>query len=246
MMPLALFLTLAQQCAPAVAPATMAAVVRVESAFNPWAIGVVHGRLARQPRNFGEAHATVRALEAAGWNYSAGLAQVNRSNWARLNLTPDTVFDPCSNLAAGAAILKECFTRAQRTRARRQDALRAALSCYASGDFSAGYRTGYVQRVVANAANAAGALEAGPPVETAVGPGAVTGIVSGIVPGVASGVVPAVEPDTPPIPVIAVDPERAPVITPQPDPSSSHRAGSRTDRLENPAGEAARDSAVVF
>ncbi|RDK01135.1 lytic transglycosylase domain-containing protein [Paraburkholderia lacunae] len=156
MIPLAAFLTLAQQCAPAVAPATTAAVVRVESGFNPYAIGVVHGRLQRQPVNLGEAVATARALDAAGWNYSAGLAQVNRSNWSHFGLTPETVFDPCRNLAASAAILQGCFERAKGahagTHAQVQDALRAGLSCYASGDFSSGFRTGYVQRVVAQAA----------------------------------------------------------------------------------------------
>ncbi|EPT7341098.1 hypothetical protein ACVR8P_005750 [Pseudomonas aeruginosa] len=39
------FMVLAQQCAPTVAPQTMAAVVQVESSFNPYAIGVVGGRL---------------------------------------------------------------------------------------------------------------------------------------------------------------------------------------------------------
>ncbi|HBN8308897.1 TPA: transglycosylase SLT domain-containing protein [Pseudomonas aeruginosa] len=43
------FMALAQQCAPTVAPQTMAAVVQVESSFNPYAIGVVGGRLQRQP-----------------------------------------------------------------------------------------------------------------------------------------------------------------------------------------------------
>ncbi|PLZ01774.1 lytic transglycosylase [Burkholderia sp. WAC0059] len=148
MMSLAAFLLLAQQCAPAVAPATMAAVVRVESDFNPYAIGVVHGHLDRQPVSLDEARATVRALDAAGWNYSVGLAQVNRANWLRAGLTPATAFDPCRNLAAGAAILQGCFEQAPRTRTQVQDALRAGLSCYASGDFSTGYRTGYVQRVV--------------------------------------------------------------------------------------------------
>ncbi|MGC2964299.1 lytic transglycosylase domain-containing protein [Paraburkholderia graminis] len=152
MIPLAAFLALTQQCAPPVAPSTMAAVVRVESGFNPYAIGVVGGRLERQPANLDEAVATARALQSGGWDYSAGLAQVNRSNWVRLGLTPQAVFDPCLNLAAGAAILQGCFERARLRYPQVQDALRAGLSCYASGDFSTGFRTGYVQRVVADAA----------------------------------------------------------------------------------------------
>lgn len=155
MITLTVFQSLVQQCAPAVAPSTMTAVVKVESGFNPYAIGVVHGRLERQPVTVGEAVATAHALDAAGWNYSAGLAQVNRSNWHRYGLTPERAFDPCLNLAAGAAILQGCFERAggadAGTAAQRQDALRAGLSCYTSGDFSGGFRTGYVQRVIAQA-----------------------------------------------------------------------------------------------
>ncbi|WP_082746887.1 lytic transglycosylase domain-containing protein [Burkholderia sp. MSMB1826] len=144
-------MALAQQCAPAVAPPTLAAIVRVESGFNPYAIGVVHGRLARQPRRQDEAIATLNALEATGWNYSAGLTQINRANWSRYGLTASNVFDVCQNLAAGATILSKCFARARVVYADPQQALRAALSCYESGDFITGFRTGYVQRVVTTA-----------------------------------------------------------------------------------------------
>jgi type IV secretion system protein VirB1 len=146
------FMTLAQQCAPQVAEATMAAIVRTESSFNPYAIGVVRGRLLRQPASLKEAMATVRALDAGGWDYSAGLAQVNRGNWSRYGLSVQNVFDPCRNLAAGAAVLQDCYARARVSRADVQGTLRASLSCYASGDFTTGYRTGYVQRVVDNVA----------------------------------------------------------------------------------------------
>nr|WP_244099916.1 lytic transglycosylase domain-containing protein [Burkholderia anthina] len=160
MMPLD-FLSLAHDCAPQIAPATMAAIVRTESGFNPYAIGVVHGRLRRQPSNVAEAIATVRALEAGGWNFSVGLTQVNRANWLAYGLTAENAFEPCRNLAAGAAILHRCFTAAVTTgkfyaatdyHADVQAALRASLSCYASGNFMTGYQTGYVQRVVESAA----------------------------------------------------------------------------------------------
>ncbi|WP_244106877.1 lytic transglycosylase domain-containing protein [Burkholderia cenocepacia] len=159
MMPLD-FMSLAHDCAPQIAPATMAAIVLTESGLNPYAIGVVHGRLRRQPSNVAEAVATIRALEAGGWNFSVGLAQVNRANWLAYGLSAENAFEPCRNLAAGAAILHRCFTAAVTTQkfhvgtdyqADVQAALRASLSCYASGNFSTGYRTGYVQRVVENA-----------------------------------------------------------------------------------------------
>src|SRR3989339_1535530 len=64
----------------AVPIAVMQRVVAVESSYNPFAIGVVGGRLARQPRSLDEAVATARMLEAKGRNFSVGLAQVNRHN----------------------------------------------------------------------------------------------------------------------------------------------------------------------
>lgn len=42
-------------CAPQVHPATARALLEVESSLNPYAIGVVGGRLERQPRTQGEA-----------------------------------------------------------------------------------------------------------------------------------------------------------------------------------------------
>jgi type IV secretion system protein VirB1 len=78
----------------------MMSVVGVESSHNPYAIGVVNARLQRQPRNIAEAKATVQFLENAGYNYSVGLAQVNRNNFIRYKLNFDNVFDVCTNLNA--------------------------------------------------------------------------------------------------------------------------------------------------
>ncbi|MCL4738039.1 MAG: lytic transglycosylase domain-containing protein [Burkholderiaceae bacterium] len=138
-------------CAPQVDPGTARAVVQVESGGNPHAIGVVGGALVRQPRHAAEALATARALDAGGWDFSVGLAQINRRNFDRLGLQIGTAFDPCANLAAMQAVLVECFDRAA-PRAPAPDALRQALSCYYSGDFRTGFAHGYVQRVVGAAA----------------------------------------------------------------------------------------------
>lgn len=141
-----------QACAPSVHPSTMSAIVRVESAGNPFAIGVVGGRLARQPRNLAEAVATARELERGGWNFSIGLAQVNRYHLAGQRLDYAQAFDVCANLRAGARILEGCFVRARPAHRSDQAALQAALSCYYSGNFSRGFvidpvGTSYVQRV---------------------------------------------------------------------------------------------------
>src|SRR5688500_8268701 len=138
------FASLAAACAPAVHLTTAAAIVGVESTFNPNAIGVVGGNLARQPRSRADAQATARSLQGAGWNYSVGLAQINRANFKRLGLGSLTALEPCRNLAAMQAVLIDCFERAGGTG---QGSLRRALSCYYSGNFTTGLSHGYVQRV---------------------------------------------------------------------------------------------------
>jgi type IV secretion system protein VirB1 len=220
------FMTLAQQCAPRVSPATMAAIVRTESSFNPYAIGVVHGRLLRQPASLEQATATVRALEAGGWDYSVGLAQVNRANWSRYGMSVQNAFDPCLNLAAGAAILQDCYAQASKSRSEVQGALRASLSCYASGDFATGYRTGYVQRVVQNVADSVSAH----PVSS----------------------VPAIDPVVSPIPVVPLGRGGFPLRAQRPQraqPASASGPGPQVSQGNppgQPQGESSDISAVVF
>ncbi|MBR8324041.1 MULTISPECIES: lytic transglycosylase domain-containing protein [Burkholderia cepacia complex] len=145
------FAQLARACAPNVDPDTLAALVRTESGFNPYAIGVVGGHLTRQPASLDEARATARELSSRGFSYSVGLAQVNERNFAKYGLDEATMFEPCRNLQAGGAILTECFARSSGTGRATQAALRAALSCYYSGNFTTGFSSGYVSRVVASA-----------------------------------------------------------------------------------------------
>lgn len=144
------FLALALACAPQVHADTAQALVSVESAFNPWAIGVVGGALVRQPRHRAEALATARVLQAAGWNFSVGLGQINVGNFERLGLTVESAFEPCANLTAMQTVLAECFDRASGSASKAVDqvALRQALSCYYSGNFDTGFRHSYVRKVV--------------------------------------------------------------------------------------------------
>lgn len=121
-------------------------IVRVESSYNPFAIGVVGTRLARQPRSLAEAVATARQLEREGFNFSLGLAQVNLHNLARQGLhNYELAFDACPNLVAGSRILAECHARARGDWDK-------AFSCYYSGNFSTGFRDGYVSKVRASMA----------------------------------------------------------------------------------------------
>ena len=138
-------------CAPQVALDTAHALIAVESGRNPFAIGVVGGALVRQPASLQEALATAAALDAAGWDYSVGLGQINKRNFARLKLTVAGAFEPCANLGAMQNVLAGCFARASQRRtaqAAQQAALRDALSCYYSGNFVTGHRHGYVARVL--------------------------------------------------------------------------------------------------
>lgn len=149
----------------------MAAVVQVESTYNPYAIGVVGGKLKRQPRNKSEAVATAKALEANGWNFSIGAAQVNRYNLAKYGLDYERAFEPCPNMQAGSKILEDCYTRALRVKGGdSQAALAASFSCYYSGNFKRGFipdkpgQPSYVQKIL-RAAKSTGSpvLSAGSP-----------------------------------------------------------------------------------
>lgn len=119
-------------------------IVHVESGYNTFAIGIVGGQLVRQPQSFDEAVATAQMLESKGFNYSLGVAQVNRSNFAKYGLdTYAKAFDPCINLSVGSRILNQCYYSSGGDWGK-------AFSCYYSGDFVTGFRQGYVQKVFAS------------------------------------------------------------------------------------------------
>jgi type IV secretion system protein VirB1 len=132
-------------------------VVQVESSRNPFAIGVVGGHLARQPRSLEEALEAVQLLRAEGYNFSVGIAQVNRYNLAPYGLASYAeAFNVCANLLAGSRILRECYDRAKDWG--------KAFSCYYSGNFVTGFQHGYVQKVFASMqrAQASGGALSGP------------------------------------------------------------------------------------
>lgn len=140
-------------CAPQVNADTAMALIAAESAGNPHAIGVVGGQLTRQPRTRAQALATAHSLQREGWDFSLGLAQINRRSLPRLGLTLESVLQPCINLGAMQTILSGCFERARRNPptlppVHAQHAVRKALSCYYSGNFQTGFDHGYVQKVV--------------------------------------------------------------------------------------------------
>jgi type IV secretion system protein VirB1 len=138
----------------AVSMDVMQHVINVESSRNPYAIGVVGGALVRQPKQLDEALATVRMLEEKGYNFSVGLAQVNRYNLVKYGLDSyEKAFQQCPNLQAASRILAECYGRSGKDWGK-------SFSCYYSGNFTTGFRHGYVQKVFASIARQRGSMVA--------------------------------------------------------------------------------------
>ena len=129
----------------------MAAIVKTESGFKPFAIGVNKSevKLIRQPANKQEAVTTAKWLISNGYNIDMGMAQINSANMKWLGVSIDDLFDPCKNVAAGAKILLNNYIDAFKKIGEPQDALRAALSSYNTGNATAGIKNGYVAKVTA-------------------------------------------------------------------------------------------------
>lgn len=140
------FIKVANKCANNVAIDTLIALVKTESSFNEFAIGVVGSRV-KQPKSQTEALKTVDKLIREGKNFSIGLAQINKSNFKKFNVTPKDLFDPCTNLTIAQMILRDCYKRAKGTD---QERLSKALSCYYSGNEITGIKHGYVNKVLAS------------------------------------------------------------------------------------------------
>jgi type IV secretion system protein VirB1 len=128
-LPLAVITQLATACAPQVAPDTIAAIADTESARDPLAIRDNTTHVSYRPRDKAEAVAVARNLISEGHDLDLGLMQINRGNFARLGLTVEAAFDPCRSIAAGAAVLTQ-------------------ISRYNTGSPVAGFRNGYVARVL--------------------------------------------------------------------------------------------------
>ena len=129
----------------------MAAIVKTESGFKPFSIGVNKSevKLIRQPANKQEAVTTAKWLISNDYNIDMGMAQINSANMKWLGVSIDDLFDPCKNVAAGAKILLNNYIDAFKKIGEPQDALRAALSSYNTGNATAGIKNGYVAKVTA-------------------------------------------------------------------------------------------------
>jgi type IV secretion system protein VirB1 len=146
----AAILALASQCAPSVAPETVLAIIQTESSGEPFALNVNGGRQPAHQTNAADAAATARRYVAAGYSVDLGLGQINSRNMRWLGLTWETVFDPCTNVAALARVLTTNYNAVSAGRDP-QTALRVALSMYNTGSQTRGFRNGYVAKVIGNA-----------------------------------------------------------------------------------------------
>jgi type IV secretion system protein VirB1 len=159
------FQTLAQACAAKVPVSTLEAIARTESALYPYALSINRPHqlarrqgwnrgtitLERQPTSREEAVAWTKWLLAQGITVSIGLLQVNSEHAALLHVTPEQLFDPCTNLRAGAALLSATYSATARIQGEGFAALDSALSYYNTGSPTAGLSNGYVQQVKTHA-----------------------------------------------------------------------------------------------
>jgi type IV secretion system protein VirB1 len=135
-----------ERCAPQVAPATMAAIVSVESGGDPLAIHDNTISRSYHPRDRAGAEAIAQKLLAARHSLDLGIAQINDVNLRAQGLNVRTVFDACANLGAGARILSRDYVFATRRYGAGQIALRHAIGMYNTGMLDAG--GGYIRSVL--------------------------------------------------------------------------------------------------
>ena len=118
-------LELLMMCAPAVDPVTMSAIIKQESGGRPWVINNNTTKKSSFFDSMAEAVAAARAAIDNGESIDMGLAQINSKNLKNLGIAVDQIFDPCTNIAAGAKILEYGF--------KETGSLQGALSMYNTG-----------------------------------------------------------------------------------------------------------------
>jgi type IV secretion system protein VirB1 len=153
---------LLEQCAPQVSPVLMQALVRTESAWQPFAIGMDRRQgSVRQPTTVKEAVATAKVLAAAGRKFSVGLAQIHESNVSLYGMSWEQAFDACQNLAVGQKILWNFYHRASASGYSGVAAIWAALRGYNSGGVDRAISDDYANRIFAYMSTAPSVVQIG-------------------------------------------------------------------------------------
>lgn len=152
---------LVQRCASEVATEAVVPLVMTESGGDDLAINVNKGPRVRAG-SVAEGAALARKYMAAGYTVDVGLAQINSANFARLGVTVEQAFEPCTNLQLASSILQAGYGLASRHYTG-LDAISATYSLYNTGTLTRGFRNGYVGRVW-SAASSLGSIPAPPPI----------------------------------------------------------------------------------
>lgn len=140
---------LIQTCSPQMQIPVAQAIIKTESSFKQFAIGVNKGgKPVRQPSTYKEAVATAKQLIASGANIDMGYAQINSKNLKWLGLSVEQIFEPCANLKAMQTVYQHCYNRAGNTGLGTR--MQRAFSCYNTGNMTSGFRNGYVNKVTSN------------------------------------------------------------------------------------------------
>ncbi len=136
-----------QKYAPDVAPQTIVAIIKVESGGNQYGVGI-NGpvRIHIRPKSAKEAAAEARRWISRGYSVDLGLMQINSRNLQRLGITIEKAFDPAINIQVGAKILVGNYRQAIKFYGPGQNALKAALSAYNTGNYVNGFKNGYVAK----------------------------------------------------------------------------------------------------
>ena len=145
-------IVLAQECAPTVSTVLMQSLVRKESAYKPFAIGMDSKQgVVKQPESLEEAIATVKQLKKEGRTFSVGLAQIHISNVEKYNLSIEQAFDPCTNLHTGELILNTFYQQSINYGYKDTSALWAMLRGYNSGNINGAVSNQYAHDILSYA-----------------------------------------------------------------------------------------------
>ncbi|UXN57778.1 transglycosylase SLT domain-containing protein [Phyllobacterium zundukense] len=143
------FVDLAGTCAPAVQVEALAAVVSLESRFQPFNIRINGGTpLASQPASKAEAIEAATSLMAENQDIQLGLGGVGTKELQKLKLSISDAFDPCLNLKATASLLDGYYRLASREGADAAQAEQVMLwSYYGRNDPTVGAMVKYDEQV---------------------------------------------------------------------------------------------------
>lgn len=121
------------------------AIIQVESKRNPLAININKLGIKFTPKNKEEAIQIAKKYIAKGYTVDMGLMQFNSENLDRYNYKVEDLYDPCTNIKAGTTIFSENFNNTNKSENIDSRILKS-LSAYNTGNFTFGFKNGYVDK----------------------------------------------------------------------------------------------------